>query len=42
MQHVLRGGGGWIGNCRSAGARGAFANPTGGDHFFSFRVVIQS
>jgi formylglycine-generating enzyme required for sulfatase activity len=42
MQHILRGGGGWIGNCRSAGARGAFANPTGGDHFFSFRVVIQS
>jgi formylglycine-generating enzyme required for sulfatase activity len=42
MQHVLRGGGGWIGNCRSAGARGAFANPLGGDHFFSFRVVIEA
>jgi formylglycine-generating enzyme required for sulfatase activity len=42
MQHVLRGGGGWIGNCRSAGARGCFANPLGGDHFFSFRVVVEA
>jgi formylglycine-generating enzyme required for sulfatase activity len=40
LQHILRGGCTWIGNCRSA-TRGAFANPEGGDHFFGFRVVIE-
>jgi formylglycine-generating enzyme required for sulfatase activity len=39
-QHIARGGGSWIGNCRSAGHRGAFSHPEYGDHLFGFRVVV--